>query len=458
MVPETHSTNYVGIDFGKTGGLFSNTSSTNVTGLSNNTYLNAAGSAWIYKETDEASYYNQTAGTHRFSVAPSGTAGNSITWSEAMRIDSSGNVGIGTDLPASGLELEGVGNATNVTLDNTTASTGRSYSIRSGNTGNLDFYDNDATNARVTIDASGNLLVGKTSTSGGIAGTVLAASGLTRLTASGIAVAEINRLGSNGSVVDLKKDGAPVASIGVVSDDRLYIATADGLGLQFDKDNNRIIPSDAAGGYNSNVSLGSSGLEFKDLYLSGHLQLSGSTDNIIRSGSDSSRVRIFGGDTESVADGAALTLQGVNHSSGNFVDLASASGGYINFRNGTSNAMRIDANGHLLLNTTVNAGNYTFRFNGVGAIGDTDSALKLGRLDANTVFLQGTSDASVTKAIAFMGTSEYGRFDSSGNLQVGFTSYSSLGSVNTGCRLSHDGQTNALARGSNGVSSFFLQR
>ena len=69
-------------------------------------------------------------------------------------------LGIGTSSPASGLELEGVGNSTNITLDNTTASTGRSYSIRSGNTGNLDFYDNDATNARMVIDASGNVGIG----------------------------------------------------------------------------------------------------------------------------------------------------------------------------------------------------------------------------------------------------------------------------------------------------------
>ena len=85
---------------------------------------------------------------------------------------------------------------------------------------------------------------------------------------------------------------------------------------------------------------------------SGNLQLSGSTDNIIRSGSDSSRVRIFGGSTESVANGAALTLQGVNHSGGNYVDLASASGGYINFRNGTSNAMRLDSSGNVGIGTS----------------------------------------------------------------------------------------------------------
>lgn len=69
-------------------------------------------------------------------------------------------LGIGTTTPASAIELEGVGNATNITLDNTTATTGRSYSIRSGNTGNLDFYDNDATIARVTIDSSGNVGIG----------------------------------------------------------------------------------------------------------------------------------------------------------------------------------------------------------------------------------------------------------------------------------------------------------
>jgi hypothetical protein len=81
--------------------------------------------------------------------------------------------------------------------------------------------------------------------------------------------------------------------------------------------------------------------------------------------------------------------------------------------------MTLDASGNLLLNTTANSGGYKFRFNGVGAIGDTDSALKLGRLDADTAYLQATSDAGVAKAIAFMGASEYGRFDASGQLLLG---------------------------------------
>ena len=119
VTPESHYTGYVGIDFGKSGGLFSNASGTNVTGLSNNAYLNSDSSAWVYKETDEASYYNQTAGTHRFSIAPSGTAGNAITWSETMRIDNSGNVLVGksaSSFTTAGVELAQGGTAGKVQI------------------------------------------------------------------------------------------------------------------------------------------------------------------------------------------------------------------------------------------------------------------------------------------------------------------------------------------------------
>ena len=82
------------------------------------------------------------------------------------------------------------------------------------------------------LDASGNFLVGKSSTSGGIAGSVLASSGLTRLTASGIAVAEINRLSSDGSIVDFKKDGTTVGSIGSIAGGYLSISGTTGGRLQ----------------------------------------------------------------------------------------------------------------------------------------------------------------------------------------------------------------------------------
>ena len=63
-------------------------------GLANNTYV--AASTDNYIANGEASRYYQYAGTHVWDTAMSGTAGNAITFTERMRIDSSGNVLVGT--------------------------------------------------------------------------------------------------------------------------------------------------------------------------------------------------------------------------------------------------------------------------------------------------------------------------------------------------------------------------
>lgn len=59
--------------------------------------------SWEYIVTDEVSRYQQSGGEHIFSAAASGTAGNDITWVEALRIKADGNVGIGTTNPTPGL-------------------------------------------------------------------------------------------------------------------------------------------------------------------------------------------------------------------------------------------------------------------------------------------------------------------------------------------------------------------
>lgn len=50
---------------------------------------------WLYKSTGVASQYYLASGSHVWSIAASGTAGNPITWDQAMTIDSSGHLLVG---------------------------------------------------------------------------------------------------------------------------------------------------------------------------------------------------------------------------------------------------------------------------------------------------------------------------------------------------------------------------
>ena len=84
----------------------------------------------------------------------------------------------------------------------------------------------------------------------------------------------------------------------------------------------------------------------------GNLRLN-NADSIIHTSADSSRIRIFGGSSNSVNNGAALTLHGVSNSNGNYADLASGSGGHIQFRTGTSERLRIVSNGHVAIGNDI---------------------------------------------------------------------------------------------------------
>jgi len=74
-------------------GLMSNTNGGSFF-LMNNAYYN--GSNWIYKYTTAASRYDQSSGTHVWYNASSGTAGDPITFTQAMTLDASGNLLVGT--------------------------------------------------------------------------------------------------------------------------------------------------------------------------------------------------------------------------------------------------------------------------------------------------------------------------------------------------------------------------
>jgi hypothetical protein len=64
-------------------------------GFQNNSYYGVDGNQH-YKTTGYANLYQQYVGTHRWYIAPSGTAGSPITFTQAMTLDNSGRLLLGT--------------------------------------------------------------------------------------------------------------------------------------------------------------------------------------------------------------------------------------------------------------------------------------------------------------------------------------------------------------------------
>jgi hypothetical protein len=83
---------YRALDIGL-GSSLANMASTTTTDLISNAYYN--GTNWIYKNTAASSKYRQSGGAHSWEIAPSGTAGNAISFTQAMTLDASGNLLVG---------------------------------------------------------------------------------------------------------------------------------------------------------------------------------------------------------------------------------------------------------------------------------------------------------------------------------------------------------------------------
>ena len=200
----------------------------------------------------------------------------------AITIDSSENVGIGTSSPSRQLTVQNSGNAIAAITSGTSSSSfllmGDTDSdnigmLKYNNADNsLGFYAGSNSSERMRIDSSGNLLVGTTSTdpaaSSTETGVALKGGGFVSISRNDSAASvNINKIGSDGSLVDFRKDGDPVGSIGVVSGDNPYFTSAS-RGIRIT--GNNIRPCSTGGANLDNtISLGDTGQRFKDLYLSG---------------------------------------------------------------------------------------------------------------------------------------------------------------------------------------------
>jgi len=158
-----------------------------------------------------------------FAIRTGGDGGSSANTVERMRIDSSGNVGIGTSLPAFGAI------STGIEVEGTTAG----IRLQGATTGALELYHNNGLSTidsrtatggsklafntenteRMRIDSSGNVLVGKTSSNYTIAGAELRDHGTVGGTTTTQTPFFANRTTDDGALFEFYRGTGTVGSI-----------------------------------------------------------------------------------------------------------------------------------------------------------------------------------------------------------------------------------------------------
>lgn len=181
---------------GEKGAVISQNGAGGIAGIfvADNIYIDDATGTYAYQESAAASFIRQTGGEITFNNAASGTAGAAAALTERVRIDSAGNVGIGTNSPSSynsimdDLVIARSGDS-GITLVSGTTSEG-SIAFADGTSGAdtyrgwINYNHNSnflrfATNAsvRMYIDSAGKIGVGNQNPSGSFHLTTVDASG-----------------------------------------------------------------------------------------------------------------------------------------------------------------------------------------------------------------------------------------------------------------------------------------
>jgi hypothetical protein len=169
---------------------------------------------------------------------------------------------------------------------------------------------------RMRIDASGNVLVGKTTDAFGTAGAVIRQTGVMNITRANAGSLNLNRTGSDGFIAEFYKDGTTVGSIAAIGS-RLNIISNNGSsggGLRLDS---AIRPLDRLGAVtNGATDLGASTARFKDAYLSGGVVFGPASASTVSSQT-----------LDSYEEGT-FTPQFKSNNGGNSITLSSAYGHY----------------------------------------------------------------------------------------------------------------------------------
>jgi hypothetical protein len=233
VTPSAWAVAYAALQF-KNSTSISSYSSNDGLNLCSNAYASGSNS-WKYLEASSypSARYEIGNGSHNWYNAASGTAGNTIAFTQAMTLDASGNLGLGSTSPTgiSGYTALKINNATNgAIIDLAQADTMRGRLVATTSSfvletsGSIPIVFSTGGSEDVRIDSSGNLLVGMTSVFAAQNGCLLQPNGSTGVnhvsgTSSGVYFSGFYY--NNAAIGSITQSGTTAVAYNTISDYRL---------------------------------------------------------------------------------------------------------------------------------------------------------------------------------------------------------------------------------------------
>lgn len=170
-------------------------------------------------------------------------------------------------------------------------------------TPDLLFFNGSSETAR--FDSAGNFLVTKTTADDTNTGFRVADTGYVSVVRNGLSHV-MNRITTDGDIIDFRKDGTSIGSIGTSGGNAYFAGTGAGLKPR----TSDVLPTDGAGSATNGVmDIGTSTQEFKDLYLSGQVNAATSvlsTSLSVGSGVSADATSVTIGDSTTTTEAATL--------------------------------------------------------------------------------------------------------------------------------------------------------